>query len=293
MFLLKGHRGPVQSVAFSADGRTLLSVGGYAAWLWSLEARARVWFTQAGGVYQARFAPGDAAVLTTSQFGRPELWDARSGRPFELPAGLAGRRGLKGFTFSPQGGLLAASDFAADYALHWWRWPDGEPLPQWDVNRPYCELEALAFRPDGVLVAGMNRDGVRLFDVASAREIDRIPFPIVQVEYRLAFAPDGRRLAVASGARLSVIDLETKEEVASLRQPRKFFLALAFTPDGRHLATVSNEETVKFWGVRTWKVEAEFAWQVGGLRCVAFSPDGMLAAAGGTGRKVVVWDVDL
>ncbi len=45
--------------------------------------------------------------------------------------------------------------------------------------------------------------------------------------------------------------------------------------------------------LRTWKVEAEFAWQLGELRCLAFSSDGMLAAAGGTGKKIVVWDVDL
>ena len=31
MFLLRGHQGPVQSVAFGKDGRTLLSVGGWAA----------------------------------------------------------------------------------------------------------------------------------------------------------------------------------------------------------------------------------------------------------------------
>jgi WD40 repeat protein len=89
------------------------------------------------------------------------------------------------------------------------------------------------------------------------------------------------------------VDAESGDEVASLCQERKFFQEVAFTPDGQFLAAASNEETVKFWDARTWKLAAEFAWQAGGLRCLAFSADGMLAAAGGTGRKVVVWDVDL
>jgi hypothetical protein len=40
-------------------------------------------------------------------------------------------------------------------------------------------------------------------------------------------------------------------------------------------------------------VREEFTWEVGKLRAVAFSKDGMLAAAGGGGKKVVVWDLDL
>jgi WD40 repeat protein len=293
MLTLKGHTGPIQSVAFSRDGRALLSVGGNAARLWDVAGRRLIWATEGDNLYQARFTPDERAVLTVSQFGKPGLREVATGRPLDLPAGLADRKGLKEFTFSPDGLLLAASDFTTDYALHWWSWPGGEPLPKWGVNRPFSGFEAVTFRPDGALVAGMNREGVHTFEVASGRKCHWISVRVVQRECRLAFAPDGRRLAIASGTQLSVIDLETKEEVTSLRQERKFFLALAFTPDGRHLATVSHEETVKFWSASTWKVEAEHAWQVGGLRCLAFSPDGMLAAAGGTGRKVVVWDVDL
>ena len=66
-----------------------------------------------------------------------------------------------------------------------------------------------------------------------------------------------------------------------------------FTRDGRFLATVSNEETVKFLDTGSWNVQTEMAWQIGGLRVIAFSPDGTLAAAGGRGKKVVVWDLEL
>jgi hypothetical protein len=40
-------------------------------------------------------------------------------------------------------------------------------------------------------------------------------------------------------------------------------------------------------------VTQAFNWEIGRLRSVAFSPDGMLAAAGGDRGKIVVWDVDL
>jgi WD40 repeat protein len=49
---------------------------------------------------------------------------------------------------------------------------------------------------------------------------------------------------------------------------------------------------VKASSTATWRVLRSFDWDIGKLRSVAFSPDGMLAAAGGDKGKVVVWDVD-
>jgi hypothetical protein len=50
---------------------------------------------------------------------------------------------------------------------------------------------------------------------------------------------------------------------------------------------------VKLYDTATWKLARAFDWGVGRLRSVAFSPDGMLGAAGGVKGEVVVRDVDL
>jgi WD40 repeat protein len=50
---------------------------------------------------------------------------------------------------------------------------------------------------------------------------------------------------------------------------------------------------VKLSDTVTWKMVRAFDWDVGRLRSIAFSPDGMLAATGGDKGKIVVWDVDL
>ncbi len=50
---------------------------------------------------------------------------------------------------------------------------------------------------------------------------------------------------------------------------------------------------MKLYDVSTWKLGQAFDWGIGRVLSVAFSPDGMLAAAGGDKGKIVVWDVDL
>jgi WD40 repeat protein len=71
------------------------------------------------------------------------------------------------------------------------------------------------------------------------------------------------------------------------------FTGLAFHPSGAYLATTSNDATVRVYDTTGWAVARTYAWQAGKLRCVAFSPDGMLAAVGSDSGNIVVWDVDL
>jgi hypothetical protein len=50
---------------------------------------------------------------------------------------------------------------------------------------------------------------------------------------------------------------------------------------------------VKLYDTATWAAVEVLNRDIVRLRSVAFSPDGMLAAAGGDKGKIVVWDVDL
>lgn len=102
MFLLKGRKGRLRSVTFSADGRTLLTVDGHSAFAWDLASRTRLWATSGVQVYEARFTPDERAVLTVAVYGiYPALWDARTGQRLELPAALRERGVLRSLTFSP------------------------------------------------------------------------------------------------------------------------------------------------------------------------------------------------
>ena len=62
--------------------------------------------------------------------------------------------------------------------------------------------------------------------------------------------------------------------------------------DGSQVLSGSYDTTVRFWDVTSLGERAAYDWEIGKLRGVAFSPDGMTAAAVGEKSKVVVWDVE-
>ena len=49
---------------------------------------------------------------------------------------------------------------------------------------------------------------------------------------------------------------------------------------------------MKLYDTASGALARTFTWDIGRMRSVAFSPDGLLAAAGSDTGKVVVWDVD-
>jgi dipeptidyl aminopeptidase/acylaminoacyl peptidase len=108
----------------------------------------------------------------------------------------------------------------------------------------------------------------------------------------VAFAPDGKTLASASGDQtIKLWDVATGKERSTLRGHKNFALCVAFSPDGKTLATGSYDRTAKLWDVATGKERATLAGHSGAVWSVAFHPDGKTLASASEG-EIRLWEVD-
>ena len=293
MLKAKGTKEFVSVVHFTPDGdRLVVGTGDGIVRVWDIASGQPNFEIDRRPAHDDRavvLAP-DGQTLITGDGGCLRFWDATTGawiRTRNIDHG-----GPDAFAVSPDGReVVAAGDPHGTPGFIRWNTDTGAELPRWVMPSPIF-IARMAFSPDGRRIGGHAGAGVTIWDVATHEEIFAAPDAAPTLgTAALAWSPDSRLLASGCGNALIVWDIADRREVARLKQSRKHFQFAAFSPDGGLLITVSNEATARVWDTATWQLRSEYAWQIGSLKCVAFAPDGLRAAAGGEKGQAVVWDI--
>jgi RNA polymerase sigma factor (sigma-70 family) len=164
---LKGHKGYVQSVAFSPDGKMLASSSNYAtdvkpnsAWkgelkVWDVTTGKETASLQGheGQVWAVAFSPDGKLLASGGDDGTVRLWDAVKGQ--EVATLKGHKAGVHTLAFSPDGKFLASGGGDPLAAK-----PAGE-LKLWDVATR-AEAESLAEHKAPVFAVTFARDGKKL-----------------------------------------------------------------------------------------------------------------------------------
>jgi WD40 repeat protein len=108
----------------------------------------------------------------------------------------------------------------------------------------------------------------------------------------LALSPDGSALVAAQDWAVQVLDLNTKQERATLKGHKGMVSAVAVSPDNSTIATGGWDSSVRLWDAWGGRELAMYQWPIGRVFSLAYAPDGLRLAAGGDRGAVVVWDVD-
>src|SRR5262249_34294604 len=145
-------------------------------------------------------------------------------------------------------------------------------------------VTGLAVSPDGRLLATSAGGEVKLWDVAGAREVSKLPrLPSVGA---LAFAPDGKTLATATGSDVRLWEVATGALRRELGHADRV-VALAFAPDGRALAAAGADGEVAVHDLRTGRQRCTLTGPKGPISSLAFSADGAVVA--GARGAALVW----
>ena len=260
---LEGPSGAVSHVAFSADGRRCLAAADD-VWIWDVATGKVVRSLDNGFAHAGAFTPDGRRVLTDGPDSALRLWDVASGRL------------LRRF--------------------------EGHTETVWDVAISPDGRSALS-GGGGSWAGGREEPGkdwaLRLWDLPADPPAPRASLPGDGPEaFRVAFAPDGKRLAVGYlNGTVGLWDPASGRRILTMEGPHLIATGLAFAPDGATLAASFGDwarpkdgGAVMVWDTASGRMLPELKGHEEPVFAVAYAPDGRMLASTGRDGTVRLWD---
>jgi WD40 repeat protein len=286
------HRAGIRCVAFSPDGKIMVSGGrDGTVKLWDTKNRRLIrTFVHEFASYQISSVAfsSDGSKLLFSGDTFLSLWDVEKG-DLLWDGRTGGDEQFTSAAFFPDGRKFASAHKDGSVRL----WGTETPQALRTFKSHTGSATAVAVSPDGRSLASGGSDGyVKLWDADTGQEL-KSRFENLGGINSIAFSPDGNRLVSSSDRKTIVVtDVQTGRLLRSVAGHADAVNSAGFSPDGKVIVSASRDGTIKLWDVNSGRALRTVRTKAGNVQSVVFSPEGRRILWGSDASSISLWDFD-
>ena len=290
--IIQGHSNMVTSVAFSPDGKSIVSGSGDSeVRLWGVDGSAgRVLRGHEGRVTCVAFSPDGCRIVSGGNDTTLRLWKMDGSADPVIMRGHS--KMVTSVAFSPHGKVIASSAYDATVRL----WSSGDGTLRQTMNGHKNLVSSVVFSPDGSTLVSGGKDGTLQF--WSLADDTVLPEP-VRVWSRekewfrsVTFSPNGE--LIVSGS------CKDKDKISTNNKSQRF----KTQKDKDKISTNDKDQTFNNKDqlfeedhlVRLWKKDGSLIFTKAGherwITSVAFSPCGTFIVSGSLDNTIRIWNTD-
>ena len=231
----------------------------------------------------AAFSPDAKRIVTASDDGTAQIWDAQTGEPLTGLLQLGHK--VTSVQFAPDGRRIFT---AAGDQVRVWDAQTGQPRTEPMQHDGLVTSAQLS--PNGNLIATVHGSTVLVWDTQSGRPVAELRHRASVLVNSAQFSPDGKRIVTASGLLARVWDAQSGKALSEPLQHNRVVTSAQFSPDGLRIVTASRDGTTRIWDVQSGKQLTEPLKNATVVSSAQFSPDGTRVVTATWGGAVRVWD---
>ena len=292
------HQTQFADVAFSPDGKRIVhDIWGGGLSIVDVSTGKRTgWIPNIGVVNSFAMSPNGEHVLVGRYDGQLILWNVDTSKKVATFKGHT--KQVLSVSFSPDGKLVSSG--SSDGTARIW---DANTAESLHVIRPKVQLKVgqldlpvydVAFSPVSRTIV-TARGQIDIWDVKSGKHLvtfentDERSTPYT----KLAFHPEGRRLAATIGNDLHIFNVFTEQKIATVQGHSERLECVAYSPDGSLLASGGKDNVIRVWSTsRPRPARFTFRAHSDTVLALDFNPDGRRLLSRSYDGTLKVWNVE-